>query len=56
MDEIIARQIIIEHLENRYQKSYAETCLGGIFDLKFIPEKASGEKEKHSQFGWLVSS
>jgi hypothetical protein len=54
MEEIIARQIIIEHLENRYQKPYAETCLGGNFDLKFIPEKASGEKEKHRAV-WVAS-
>jgi hypothetical protein len=47
MTEIMARQIIIDYLEKRYQKSYVEACLGGDFDLKFIPEKASGEKDKH---------
>lgn len=47
MEETIARQFIIEHLEQYYQKPYAETCLGGDFKLKFIPAEISGEKCKH---------
>ncbi len=54
MEDVTARQIIIEYLEKRYQKPYAETCLGGDFDLKFIPEKTSGEKEKYRAI-WIAS-
>jgi hypothetical protein len=54
MEEMIIRQIVIEHLEQRFQKPYAETCLGGDFDLKFISKEASGHKYNH-RATWIAS-
>jgi hypothetical protein len=38
----IARQLIIEHLEQHCQKPYTETCLGGDFMIAFISEAQAG--------------
>jgi hypothetical protein len=54
MKEIAARQLIIEHIEQRYQKPYQEVCLGYNFDLKFIPEEKSGE-EYRNRATWIAS-
>jgi hypothetical protein len=53
LEEAIARQIIIEEIERRYQQFYTETCLGGNFDLKFIPAESSGEK-CHHRSTWIA--
>jgi hypothetical protein len=44
MEKSTVRQLIIEYLEQIYQKPYTETCLGGDFDLKFISKESSEQK------------
>jgi hypothetical protein len=54
MEKIVVRQLIIEYIEECYQKPFAEVCLGFDFDLKFIPEELSGEKYNH-RATWIAS-
>ncbi|ELS34109.1 MULTISPECIES: hypothetical protein [Pseudanabaena] len=54
MEKRIVRQLIIEHLEQLHQKPYADTCLGGDFDLKFI-SKESSEQKYNYRATWIGS-
>ena len=54
MKEITARKLIIEHLEQRYQKPYKEVCLSCDFNLKFMSEEKSGE-ECRNRATWIAS-
>jgi hypothetical protein len=54
MERSTVRQLIIEYLEQIYQKPYVETCLGGDFDLKFISKESSEQKYNH-RATWIAS-
>jgi hypothetical protein len=54
MEKKIVRQLIIEHLEQQYQKPYTNICLGGDFDLKFI-SKESSEQKYNYHATWIGS-
>lgn len=54
MDKTIARQLIIEYIEQRYQQPYTEACSGGYLRLKFFSAETSGEKCNH-RATWIAS-
>jgi hypothetical protein len=54
MEKSTVRQLIIEYLEQIYQKPYTETCLGGNFGLKFIAKESSEQKYNYHAT-WIAS-
>lgn len=51
---MIVRKLVIEHLEQAYQKPYTEICLAGDFELKFISEELSDQRYNH-RATWIAS-